>query len=44
MDVIELKNQQSLLAGSVEAPFGDGTQDGGDAAAPEFTDDDLTFF
>lgn len=36
MDVIELKNQQSLLAGSVEAPFGEGTLGGGNAAAPEF--------
>ena len=36
MDIIELKNQQTLLAGSVQAPFGEGTQDGGDAAAPEF--------
>ena len=36
MDIIELKNQQTLLAGSVQAPFGEGTQDGGNAAAPEF--------
>ena len=36
MDVIELKNQQMLLAGSVSAPFGEGTMDGGNAAAPEY--------
>ena len=33
MDVIELKNQQQLLAGS---DFGSGTKDGGSAAAPDF--------
>ena len=36
IEVIVLKNQQSLLAGSVQAPFGDGTLGGGNAAAPEF--------
>ena len=36
IEVIDLKNQQALLAGSVQASFGDGTLDGGAAAAPEF--------
>lgn len=36
MDVIELKNQQMLLAGSVNAPVSDETQDNGDALAPEY--------
>lgn len=36
IEVIVLKNQQSLLAGSVQAPFGDGTLGGGNAAAPEY--------
>ena len=37
MDVIELKNQQQLLAGS---DFGKGTMPGGSAAAPDFYFDD----
>ena len=37
MDVIELKNQQQLLAGS---DFGSGTKPGGSAAAPDFYFDD----
>ena len=38
MDVIELKNQQQLLAGS---DFGSGTKPGGSAAAPEY--DEIEF-
>ena len=40
MDVIELKNQQQLLAGS---DFGSGIKDGGNAASPEF-DEELELF
>jgi hypothetical protein len=41
IEVIVLKNQQSLLAGSVQAPFGDGTLDGGNATAPLLIEDEL---
>jgi len=36
MEIIDVEMEQQLLAGSVSAPFGDGTMDGGDAAAPEY--------
>ena len=36
MDVIELKDQQMLLAGSVNAPVSDETQSNENALAPEY--------
>lgn len=35
MEIVKIKTQQ-LLAGSVNAPVSDETQDNGDALAPEF--------
>lgn len=36
MEVVEIKTNVGLLAGSVPAPVSDETQDNGDALAPEF--------
>ena len=35
MEIVNIKNQQ-LLAGSVDAPVSDDTQDNGDALSPEY--------
>lgn len=36
MEVVEIKTNVGLLAGSVPAPVSDEPQDNGDALAPEF--------
>lgn len=45
MDVIELKHQQTLLAGSVEVPIlDDSSIDPGTVDAPTFSDDSFIDF
>ena len=35
MEVVEIKTNVGILAGSVDAPLSDDTQDNGDALAPD---------
>jgi len=43
MDVVEIKHQQTLLAGSFVRSLNNSGGDGSDALAREFDDDDIEF-